>query len=204
MAAAGGVETPARDRYRTAFENGAMDEADTGRRLHELRAEIDALKLRRDEIADAIEDEPAPPSPADIERIRQHLAHVIANGTAAERKAAIEQLITEVRITEDDEIIPIFRIPASGETVRAMPRMVGRDSNPRAKRSSARPPHRGVSGGSAPGAGMTSGPGPRIPRTHSTHPLVGPAHQNAKSVLTVIGDAQPVQTAWSPQLGKSR
>jgi len=36
----------------------------------------------------------------------------------------------------------------------------------------AQPPHRGVSGGSAPGADMTSGPGPRFPRTGATQPLV--------------------------------
>jgi site-specific DNA recombinase len=37
------AKTGARDRYRTAFENGTMDEADAGSRLRELRAEIDAL-----------------------------------------------------------------------------------------------------------------------------------------------------------------
>ncbi|MFF5288488.1 replication-relaxation family protein [Paractinoplanes globisporus] len=42
-------KTTARDRCRTAFENGAMDEADAGSRLRELRAEIDALTIRRDE-----------------------------------------------------------------------------------------------------------------------------------------------------------
>ena len=36
-----------------------------------------------------------------------------------------------------------------------------------------RPPQRGVSGGSAPGAEMTSAPGSRVPRTEGTQALVG-------------------------------
>ncbi len=119
------TKTAARNRYRTAFENGAMDEADAGPRLRELRAEIDALAVRRDEIADAIEDEPAAPSPATLDRIREHLANVIADGTSAERKATIEQLIAEIRITDDDKVIPVFRVPGPDEAVRAMPGLVG-------------------------------------------------------------------------------
>jgi hypothetical protein len=60
----------ARDRYRTAFENGTMDETDAGPRLRELRTEIEALKLRRDDIADTIQDEPTAPSASIIDRIR--------------------------------------------------------------------------------------------------------------------------------------
>jgi site-specific DNA recombinase len=124
------AKTAARDRYRAAFENGTMDEADAGTRLRELRTEIDTLTVRRDEIADAIEDEPAAPSPATLDRIRDHLARVIADGSSAERKATIEQLIAEIRLTEDDQVIPVFRIPSpdaddTDDAVRAMPRLVG-------------------------------------------------------------------------------
>jgi site-specific DNA recombinase len=119
------AKTAARNRYRAAFENGTMDEADAGTRLRELRTEIDALTVRRDEIADAIEDEPAAPSPATLDRIREHLARVIEDGSSAERKATIEQLIAEIRITEDDKVIPVFRVPGPDDAVRAMPRLVG-------------------------------------------------------------------------------
>ncbi len=131
------------DRYRAAFENGTMDDEDAGPRLRELRAEIEALKGRRDEVADDIEHEPIAPEPTTLDRIRTHLAHVIANGTSAERKATIEQLIAEIRITDDERIIPVFKIPGpdtaipgdpapatteAGEpqAVRAMLRSVGR------------------------------------------------------------------------------
>ena len=132
------AKTTARDRYRSAFENGTIDEADAGSRLRELRTEIDALTVRRDEITDAIEEEPAPPSPATLDRIRQHLAYVIAEGTSAERKATVEQLIAEIRLNEDNHVIPVFRIPGPDdtagttteadepETVRAIPHLVDR------------------------------------------------------------------------------
>lgn len=45
-----------------------------------------------------------------IEDLRAYLADAIASGTPAERKAAIEALVAEVRITEDG-LIPVFRIP---------------------------------------------------------------------------------------------
>ncbi|MFG1611088.1 hypothetical protein [Actinoplanes sp. NPDC049265] len=125
------------DRYRTAFENGTIDEADAGDRLRELRTEIDALKVRRDDIADTIQEQPAAPSPSTIDRIRAHLGHVIAEGTSAERKATIEDLVAEIRITDDEHIIPVFKIPgpdtaettteaSEPNTVRSMPHLVGR------------------------------------------------------------------------------
>ncbi|HWH00696.1 MAG TPA: hypothetical protein VNV66_15575 [Pilimelia sp.] len=93
------------------FENGTMDDHTAGTRLRALRDEIETLKARRDEITDAIEDTPTAPAPSTLERIRNHLGRILANGTLAERKAAIEQLIAEIRITEHDEIIPVFKIP---------------------------------------------------------------------------------------------
>lgn len=62
------AKTTARDKYRTAFENGTMDEEDTGPRFRELRTEIEALKARRDEITDLISDEPVAPSPSNPPR----------------------------------------------------------------------------------------------------------------------------------------
>jgi site-specific DNA recombinase len=142
------AKTTARDEYRTAFENGTMDEEDTGPRLRELRTEIEALKVRRDEITDLISDEPVAPSPSTLAKTRARLEDVITNSDSAERKAIIEELIAEIRII-GDEIIPVFRLPrdepvavdaatpatSTGDgngngnepdPVRAMPNLVGR------------------------------------------------------------------------------
>src|SRR6266568_3551393 len=81
----------------------------------------------------------AHPTATRHERLQAYLAAAIANGTANERKAAIEALIAEIRTTEEG-VIPVFRIPgprtpipggdgtatiAGTEPVRAMVRSVG-------------------------------------------------------------------------------
>jgi site-specific DNA recombinase len=133
------TKTAAIDRYLTAFENGTMDDDTCGPRLKTLRHDIEQLKGRRDEIADVIDAEPVAPPAATIEAIRGYLGHLIAEGSSAERKAAIEALIAEIRITNEG-IIPMFKIPGpdlaltgdapatgtTGDTVRAMLRSVGR------------------------------------------------------------------------------
>jgi site-specific DNA recombinase len=126
-------------RYHAAFENGTMDDATAGQRLKILRGEVAQLTARADELADLISAAPTPPPPGVIENLRDCLANAIASGTPAERKAAIEALVAEVRITEEG-LIPVFRIPsprppipgdtddaaASDPAVRTMLRSVGR------------------------------------------------------------------------------
>ncbi len=98
------------DRYFTAFENGTMTEETAGQRLQTLRREITQLTARAEELVDAIGTEPAPPSPGVIEQLQTYLAGVMTGGTQAERKAAIEAFVAEIRLTEEG-VIPIFRIP---------------------------------------------------------------------------------------------
>jgi site-specific DNA recombinase len=127
------------ERYHLAFENGTMDDATAGDRLKKLRGEIAQLTARADELSDTMGSEPAPPAPGTIERLQAYLADAITSGTPTERKAAIEALIAEIRITEEG-VIPVFRIPgphtpipghdgtttiAGTEPVRAMVRSVG-------------------------------------------------------------------------------
>ena len=98
------------DRYHTAFENGTMDDATAGPRIKELRARIEQLRARHTEITDQIDTPPAPPPPGTIERLRSYLHRVTTAGTPGERKAAIETLIADIKIT-DQGVIPVFRIP---------------------------------------------------------------------------------------------
>jgi site-specific DNA recombinase len=106
------------DRYHSAFENGTMDDTTAGQRLKTLHDQIAQLTIRAEELTEALSHEPAPP-PADvIEDLQAYLADAIASGTPAERKAAIEALVAEVRITEDG-LIPVFRIPGPPSPVPA-------------------------------------------------------------------------------------
>ncbi len=106
------------ERYFTAFENGTMDDETAGDRLKKLRSEIAQLTARADELNDMMTGEPTPPPPGTLERLQAYLADAITNGTANERKAAIEALIAEIRIT-DEGVIPVFRI--SGPACRSRP-----------------------------------------------------------------------------------
>jgi len=131
------------DRYHAAFEKGTMDDTTAGPRLKTLQGEITQLTARADELADAMDGEPAPPPPGTIERLQTYLADTIASGTRAERKVAIEALVAEIRITEEG-VIPVFKIPgprspipgendtteANETPVRAIVRSVGRAAGP--------------------------------------------------------------------------
>jgi site-specific DNA recombinase len=110
-----------------------------GHSLVQLRGEIAKLTARRQEISDTINHLPRAPPPATIDRIRAHLADIIAAGTPAERKAMIEALVAEIRIT-GNQAVPVFKIPEPDRTlpgdpaatteskppVRAMVRLVDR------------------------------------------------------------------------------
>ncbi len=98
------------DRYYTAFENGTMTEETAGQRLITLRMEITQLTARAAELEDALGSEPAAPPPGVIERLQAHLTGIRASGTPGERKATIEALVAEVRLTQEG-VIPVFRIP---------------------------------------------------------------------------------------------
>lgn len=114
-----------------------MDDATAGQRLKARRGHVAQLTARAEELTEALTDEPAPPPPGVIEDLQACLADAIACGTPAERKAAIEALAAEVRITEDG-LIPVLGIPSprspvpgdgdavAGEPqVRTMLRLVG-------------------------------------------------------------------------------
>ena len=99
------------ERYHTAFENGTMDDATAGPRIKDLRDRLTQLHARHQELTDILRTEPTPPPPDAIERLRSHLGQVLATGTSGERKRAIEALIAEVRINQQGEVIPVFKIP---------------------------------------------------------------------------------------------
>jgi site-specific DNA recombinase len=102
------------DRYHTAFENGSMDDETAGPRIKQLRRETEQLKARRDDLTDAVGQQPQPPAPGTLDRLRAYLAHALTQGSSGERKRAIEALIHEIRINDQGEVIPVFKIPATG------------------------------------------------------------------------------------------
>jgi site-specific DNA recombinase len=102
------------DRYHQAFENGTMDDATAGPRIKDLRHKAEQLTARRDDLTDSLNHQPKPPTPDTLDRLRSYLAHALTEGTPGERKRAIEALIHEIRINDEGEVIPVFKIPGPG------------------------------------------------------------------------------------------
>ena len=99
------------DRYLTAFERGTMDEELVADRLTELRTKTKQLRIRRDELTLALDDEPTAPEPATLTEVADHITEIITSGTHNQTKALVEALVAKVTITGPDRLIPVFRIP---------------------------------------------------------------------------------------------
>ena len=80
-------------------------------RLAELRVTSKQLHARRDELAATLDAEPAAPNAATLAKIADHITEIIDSGTDQTRKALIETLIAEIKITSASTIVPVFRIP---------------------------------------------------------------------------------------------
>ncbi len=124
------------DRYLAAFENGALDPEDLAGRLAQLKARSHQLRARRDELGRELTDVPAPPPPATLRQVADHIDEIIGAGTHTQRKALIGALVASVKITGPGRVVPVFRIPqataaehadSSGEVsgVRALTNVVG-------------------------------------------------------------------------------
>jgi site-specific DNA recombinase len=117
-----------------------MDDTTAGPRVTTLQTEIGQLRARHHEITDTPGDEPAPPQAPALARLGTYIRGLLDAGTPAMRKAVIETLIAEIRITEGG-VIPRIPHPSLRHTaprrrchrgrhlrgpVRAMVRSVGR------------------------------------------------------------------------------
>lgn len=89
------------DRYLAAFERGTMDEELVADRLTELR-------VRRDELTLALDDEPTTPEPTTLAAVADHFTEMITSGTRNQAKALVEALVVKVTITDPDRLIPVL------------------------------------------------------------------------------------------------
>lgn len=99
------------DRYLAAFERGTMDEELVVDRLTGLRVKTKQLRIRRDELGLALDDQPAAPEPATLSAVADHIAEIITSGTHNQAKALVEALVASVTVTGPDRLVPVFRIP---------------------------------------------------------------------------------------------
>jgi site-specific DNA recombinase len=99
------------DRYLAAFENGTLHPEDLADRLAQLRARSAQLRARRDELAEQVATVPTAPPALALRQVADHIADIVASGSHSQRKALIEVLIAQIKITGPDRIVPVFRIP---------------------------------------------------------------------------------------------
>ena len=99
------------DRYLAAFENGTLDPEDLAPRLAQLKARSEQLRARRDELASQVAASPAAPPAATLRQVGDHIANIVAAGSHSQRKALIEALIDQIKITGPGRIVPVFRVP---------------------------------------------------------------------------------------------
>ena len=119
------------DRYLAAFEIGTLDPSDLAGRLGQLKSRSGQLRGRRDELAREVGTVPTMPPAATLRNIADHIDEIIGAGSLSQRKALIEALVAQIKITGPGRIVPVFRIPqpepdpSSRPGVRAMTNLVG-------------------------------------------------------------------------------
>jgi site-specific DNA recombinase len=119
------------DRYLRAFETGAMPESICGERVKELGLRATALRARRRDLADEMEEsDHTAPTKEELSKLRDRVAEAVAEGSAAPIKVLLQALIHEIRVDSREAIHPIFRVPVGvdisrDDAVRAPSRSVG-------------------------------------------------------------------------------
>jgi site-specific DNA recombinase len=99
------------DRYLAAFENGTLDPENLAGRLAQLKARARQLAARRDDLGAQFASAPTAPPLATLRQVADHIDEIIGSGSHNQRKALIEALVAQVKITGPGRIIPVFRIP---------------------------------------------------------------------------------------------
>lgn len=100
------------ERYLRAFEDGTMPEARAGDRVRQLNQRLNELRVARDRSATALASTPLhAPTEEQLADLRGRVADAIDTGADPERKALLQSLVHEIRVTSRDHIEPFFRIP---------------------------------------------------------------------------------------------
>ncbi|WP_219905289.1 hypothetical protein [Actinopolyspora mortivallis] len=59
----------------------------------------------------ALDEQPTAPDTTTLTEVADHINEIITDGTANQRKALIEALVPQVKITGPDRLAPAFRVP---------------------------------------------------------------------------------------------
>jgi site-specific DNA recombinase len=91
------------DRYLRAFETGAMPESICGDRVKKLGLRATALRARRQDLADEMEEaDLTTPTKEELSVLRDRVAAAVAEGSTAPIKVLLQALIHEIRVDSRD------------------------------------------------------------------------------------------------------
>jgi site-specific DNA recombinase len=126
------------ERYMDKFESGGLTEDSLVKRIRDLGEQAASLRQRRTELAAAIEQAEARDATGDfnvpdaktMKALTSHVRTALTKGGWPERKALMQALIAEIKVTSRQHIVPTFRVP-TGSTGPKMVRALARTA-PRA------------------------------------------------------------------------
>ena len=101
------------ERYLRAFEAKTLPEDTCGHRIRELADKVAQLRERKIELLDALADVPPAPTENDLSQVRERVQEAVQHGAPAARKALIQSLVHEVRVTGRHHVQPVFRLPSA-------------------------------------------------------------------------------------------
>ncbi len=93
-----------------------MPETICGERVKALGAQAAALRARREQLADEMEEaDLRPPTREELSALREQVAEAVAKGSRGQVKALLQALIHEIRVDSRHAIHPTFRVPLGGD-----------------------------------------------------------------------------------------
>jgi site-specific DNA recombinase len=112
-------------RYFDAFESGSLTARRLAGRMEELEQRLVELRTQRETLQDELADiSITPPTASDLRAVIGAIADAMDNGMPSQRKALMQQLVSEIRVESRSEIFPTYRLPAP--PVRVISGVVGR------------------------------------------------------------------------------
>jgi site-specific DNA recombinase len=112
-------------RYFDAFESGSLTARRLAGRMEELEQRLAELRTQREKLRDELADiSITPPTASDLRSVIGAIADAMDNGMPSQRKALMQQLVSEIRVESRSEIFPTYRLPAP--PVRVISGVVGR------------------------------------------------------------------------------
>ena len=112
-------------RYFDAFESGSLTARRLAGRIDELEHRLAELRIHRETLQEELaETSVVAPTATDLGAVMTAMADAMESGTLSQRKALMQQLVTEIRVESRSAIFPTYRLPAP--PVRVISGVVGR------------------------------------------------------------------------------